>query len=281
MDDIKKGLSRKEFLKTSAMGAVVAGAMVMEGTSIVTAQSKATGTGSIAKWAMVIDLDRCVGCKACAVACKTEFDTRLSVFRSQVIDYVHGEYPNTKRDFLPWLCNHCQNPPCVSACPVAEVSAEFRGVSFKKRATYKRPDGVVLVDQNRCIGCGECIRNCPYQVRSFDPGKRAGGDAQEHPADKCTFCEHRVAAGIVPSCVNTCQGRARIFGDINDSNSEVSRLLQRNSNKAVLLPNRKTGSKVYYIGRTKGRVNEAWSRGIDLRKEANSQYQARVYSGGK
>ncbi|NIO07728.1 MAG: 4Fe-4S dicluster domain-containing protein, partial [Deltaproteobacteria bacterium] len=80
---------------------------------------------------------------------------------------------------------------------------------FKKRATYKRPDGAVLVDQDRCIGCGECLRYCPYKVRFFDPVKKAGGDPGEQAASKCDFCVHRLEAGVVPSCVNTCPGRAR------------------------------------------------------------------------
>lgn len=273
MSKEKKGLTRKEFLKAAAVGAVA-----MSGADILTARENVEAAKG-ERWAMVIDLDRCIGCKACAIACKTEFDTRLGVFRSQVIYNEHGEYPKTQRDILPWLCNHCDNPPCVKVCPVDPVDAEFKGVKFKKRATYKRPDGVVLVDQDKCIGCGLCIMNCPYNVRSFDPGKKAGGNPSLNPADKCTFCEHRVEAGVVPSCVNTCQARARIVGNLNDPKSEVSKLLKKNKAQ-VLLPEMKTKPQVYYIGKKAKGVNAALKKGEDIRKEANSGYQRKVYLEG-
>jgi tetrathionate reductase subunit B len=277
MSEEKKGLTRKDFLKLSAVGAAaVAGAGVMTVAENVEA-AKAKGD----RWAMVIDLDRCIGCKACAIACKTEFDTRLGVFRSQVVYNEHGEYPKTQRDILPWLCNHCDNPPCVKVCPVKPMDAEFKGVKFKKRATYKRPDGIVLVDQDRCIGCGQCIRNCPYDVRSFDPGKKAGGNTSANPADKCTLCEHRLEAGVVPSCVNTCQARARVVGNLNDPNSEASKLLKAHKkDTAVLMPDKKTNPQVFYIGKKAKGINVAFTKGEDIRKEANSEYQLKVWKEG-
>jgi len=276
MSEEKKGLTRKDFLKLSAVGAAaVAGAGVM------TMAENVEAAKAKERWAMVIDLDRCTGCKACAIACKTEFDTRLGVFRSQVIYREHGAYPKAERDILPWLCNHCDNPPCVKVCPVKPVSAECKGVKCKKRATYKRPDGVVLVDQDRCIGCGQCIRNCPYQVRSFDPGKKAGGNPSANPADKCTLCEHRLEAGVVPSCVNTCPARARIVGNLNDPNSEVSKLLKAHKKDvAVLLPEKKTRPQVYYIGKKAKAASAAYKSGDDIRKEANSKYQLVVWKEG-
>jgi len=266
-------IKRRDFLK----GAVVTGAAVATAGVLSAADNAEAAKGR--RLAMVIDLDRCIGCKACAIACKTEFDTRLGVFRSQVIYNEHEEYPKTQRDILPWLCNHCDNPPCVPVCPVDPIDAEFEGVKFKKRATYKRPDGAVLIDQDRCISCGQCIRNCPYAVRSFDPGKKAGGNPDANPADKCTFCEHRIEAGVVPSCVNTCQARARIFGDMNDPNSEVSQLLKKNKAE-VLLPDRKTNPHVFYIGKKAKGINAALSKGEDIRKEANSGYQLKVWNEG-
>ena len=258
-------IDRRDLFKKAGKTALVATAAGLLPSKLSAAKGKE-------KWGMVIDLNRCVGCKACAIACKTEFDVRLGVFKSQVIYNNHGKYPDTKREFLPWLCNHCENAPCVKACPVKEIPAEFKGTKFKKKATYKRPDGIVLVDQDRCIGCGECIRACPYNVRFFDPVKKAGGDKDEHPADKCTFCEHRVGAGIVPACVNTCQGRARIFGDLNNPDSEISKLIKKN--KAYkLLPEKKTGPQVSYIGKSADRVDDSLKNGDDIRKEANSIYQ--------
>jgi tetrathionate reductase subunit B len=233
----------------------------------------------MAKLAFVIDLDRCIGCKGCHVACKSEFDVRLGAFKSSVIDYDHGKYPDAKRDFLPWLCNHCDNPPCVKVCPVDPIDAEFKGVKFKKRATYKRPDGAVLVDQDRCVACGQCITNCPYGVRFFDPGKKAGGNPDGNPADKCTFCVHRLDDGVVPSCVNTCTGRARHIGDLNDPNSNVSKLLKKNK-AYTLLTDKGTKPQVFYIGKNAKRINDALKKGVDLRKEANTGYQLKVWKEG-
>ncbi len=269
----KKGLTRKEFLKVSAAGAA---AVVVS--TVIPGATTAAGA-STPRWVIVIDLDRCIGCKGCAVACKSEFDTRLGVFRSQVIYRDHGKFPSAMRDFLPWLCNHCEKPTCVKVCPVAPIDARFNGVKFRKRATYSRPDGVVLVDQDRCIGCGLCIRHCPYQVRSFDPGRRAGGNPTKNPADKCTFCEHRVEKGVVPSCVNTCQGRARIFGDINDPESEVSGLLKKHKTK-VLLPGQNTEPRVYYIGKKAETIDEALQKGLDIRAEADSIHQKKEWEKG-
>ncbi len=274
MSEEKKGLTRKDFLKVTAVGAAVA-ATATAGIL----PSKAEAAKGKTRWAMVIDLDKCTGCKGCHVACKSEFDVRLGVFRSAVIDYEHGKYPDVKRNFLPWLCNHCDKPSCVEGCPVEPIGATFMGVRFKKKATYKRPDGIVLIDQKRCIGCGECIRNCPYQVRFFDPLKKAGGDTSERPASKCTLCEHRLEKGMVPSCVNTCTGRARIVGDLNDSKSEVSKLLKKHREK-VLLPEKGTKPQVFYIGKNAKNINEAFRKGMDIRKEADSDYQLKVWREG-
>ena len=276
MGDKAKEVTRKEFLKLSAggIGAVGVGILAAKST-----EAKGAANKRPARWVMVIDLDRCIGCQACAIACKTEFYTRLGVFRSQVNTREYGQYPAAKRDFLPWMCNHCGNPPCVKVCPVDPIEAEFKGMKFEKRATYKRPDGVVLVDQDRCIGCGMCIMNCPYRVRSFDPGKKAGGNPDLNPADKCTLCEHRLEAGVVPSCVNTCQARARIVGNMDDPASEVAKLL-KGRKAQVLLPAKGTKPQVFYLGRSNVGINDSLDKGDDLRTEANSEYQLQIWQDG-
>ncbi len=170
-------------------------------------------------WAMVMDLRKCIGCQACVIACKSENNVPLTVFRTvvQVMETGHmvsdkdgivvtdeGNFtPDTKRFNLPRMCNHCDHPSCVEVCPV--------------KATFKRQDGIVLIDYNVCIGCGTCLQACPYDMRFFNP--------VQHTADKCTFCVHRIDRGLMPACVTSCVGRARKFGDLNDPKSEVSRLI--------------------------------------------------------
>ncbi len=183
------------------------------------------------RFAMVIDLRKCIGCHACAVACKSEFGVPLGAWRSAVKEAESGKFPATKRSFLPWLCNHCANPPCVKACPT------------DPKATIAREDGAVIVKDELCIGCEKCVEACPYGARYMHP--------KTEIVEKCTFCVHRVDQGVVPSCVNTCQGEARIFGDLNDPDSAVAKLLDEEDVDA-LLPELRTGPQVYYIGASAG-----------------------------
>ena len=178
------------------------------------------------QYGMVIDSRRCIGCHSCTVACKSEFDVPLGVNRSWVEYVEKGTYPYVSRSFLPRLCNHCSEPPCVPVCPT--------------NATYKRPqDGFVVVDQGLCIGCKYCIQACPYDARFLNPVTGW--------ADKCDFCIHRVSQGLDPSCVNTCVGGARIFGDLADQESEISTLVAKNQ-VSVLRREMGTFPNVYYIG---------------------------------
>ncbi len=178
------------------------------------------------KYGMVIDLRRCVGCNACTVACKQEHGTPPGIHWSKVRLYEAGSYPKARLRFLPMLCMHCQEAPCLEACPTG--------------ATHRRPDGPVLVDATRCIGCRYCIMACPYEARIYvasEPGEYFAGQgltpiealaARQHAVgvvEKCTLCADRLDQGKEPVCVATCPAEARVFGDLDDPHSEVARLL--------------------------------------------------------
>lgn len=185
------------------------------------------------RYAMVIDLRRCIGCMACVVADKTEYEVPLGVWRTWVKVSEKGEYPDVRKHFLPRLCNHCDYPICVRNCPV--------------QATYKHPDGFVLQRYNRCIGCRTCVVACPYNARHLLPAKRTDMNLPHSVVDKCTFCVHRVKRGIAPACVQTCVGGARVFGDLNDPESEVAKLVAT-ERVTVLKPQLGTNPCVFYIG---------------------------------
>lgn len=180
---------------------------------------------STKRYGMVIDLRKCIGCSACTVSCKSENEVPLGVNRTWVRDVEVGTFPNVTRHFLPLLCNQCENPVCVRNCPVG--------------ATYKREDGITVINSDECIGCRYCIASCPYGVRFISP--------VTNTAEKCDFCVHRVEKGLVPSCVNTCVGNARTFGDLNDPTSEVSKLISRTPTQ-LLKPEAGTEPRVFYIG---------------------------------
>jgi len=178
------------------------------------------------RYGMVIDLRKCVGCNACTVACKQENATPPGIFWSRVRQYEVGSYPKGRLRFLVMLCMHCQEAPCLESCPTG--------------ATYRRETGPVLIEERKCIGCQYCIMACPYEARTYHDGE--GGEyftgrsltrveaagAERHSrgtVEKCTFCAHRLDQGKEPACVATCPAGARIFGDLDDPNSEVSKLI--------------------------------------------------------
>ena len=223
--------SRRTFLSAliaglaTAVSAIMGPAFLKSRSAMANANQEAND-GNRKLYGMVIDTRRCIGCHACTVACKSEFDVPLGENRSWVEYVEKGEYPYVSRSFLPRLCNHCSEPPCVPVCPT--------------NATYKREqDGMVVVDQGLCIGCKYCIQACPYDARFLNP--ITGW------VDKCDFCIHRVQKGMDPSCVNTCIGGARIFGDLADKESDVSRLVAKNQ-VTVLRREMGTFPNVYYIG---------------------------------
>jgi len=215
-------VSRREFLKHAGVAGAAIGAVALPAVAARAATYKA---GEGPRYAMVIDLRRCFGCHACSVACKAEQDVPLGFFKSWVMISERGTYPLVRRQFLPVLCNHCDNPPCVKACPT--------------RATKQRKDGIVTQELQSCIGCKYCLQACPYSIKYVDP--------RTETAQKCDFCMHRVQQGLLPACVNTCNARARIFGDINDPDSAVSRLIARNPVQ-TLRPEFGTEPRVFYIG---------------------------------
>ncbi|HWT80088.1 MAG TPA: 4Fe-4S dicluster domain-containing protein, partial [Candidatus Methylomirabilis sp.] len=177
------------------------------------------------KYVMVIDLRRCVGCNACTVACKQENATPPGVFWTRVRQYEVGSYPQGRMRFLPMGCMHCQEAPCLESCPTG--------------ATSRRPDGPVLIDAVKCIGCQYCIMACPYEARTFNDGKpreyfagqgltrveETAARQTQGTVEKCTFCAHRLDEGKEPACVATCPAEARVIGDLDDKESKVARLV--------------------------------------------------------
>lgn len=213
--------SRRSFLR--ALPAITVGAAIapLPGKAAMAATKGEGGQ----RWAMVVDVQKCIGCQACTVSCIMENAAPENSFRTVVSTYEVKEDKRCGTYMLPRLCNHCANPPCIPVCPVG--------------ATFQRKDGVVVVDGDRCVGCAYCVQACPYDARfiNHETGK----------ADKCTFCAHRVDEGLLPACVETCVGGARIFGDLNDPESLVHHLLTENKVK-VLKPEQGTQPHVFYLG---------------------------------
>jgi Fe-S-cluster-containing dehydrogenase component len=177
------------------------------------------------RYGFVIEVDRCIDCKACMVACEVENQVPLGHHRNWVRAVaLEGAFPNLSQDYVPGNCMHCENPPCVQVCPTG--------------ASYQRADGLVLINQDKCIGCRFCISACPYGARYYDAARGV--------VDKCSACVHRLDVGQPPACVETCVGGARHFGDLNDPASDVAKLVATGRARPFH-PETGTGPKVYYI----------------------------------
>ena len=237
------GKSRREMLKLLAAGS---GLLVFPIGSLLANDREEAADGEQGPyWAYAVDTTRCIGCCACMRGCRDENDVPEGVYRTWVeryrvgmdgevhvdaatsIDHVFepitGDVANAF--FVPKLCNHCEKSVCNQVCPVG--------------AAFNTPDGVVLVDQKHCIGCGYCVQACPYGSRFIHP--------KTHKASKCTFCYHRLAKGLAPACVHSCPREARLYGDLNDPKSKLSVLL-RQRNYRLLKPELGTHPKCYYLG---------------------------------
>jgi tetrathionate reductase subunit B len=243
----RSALSRRDFFRA---GAIIAGGVAVS-SSVATVNGllfASEPSGGKGKWYGIgIDINKCIGCGKCAHACKLENQVPDDpfYFRSWVEQYtiktdgtILVESPNGGIDgfsqsvpeeeifksfFVPKMCNHCYKSPCTQVCPVG--------------ATFDTPEGIVLIDENYCIGCRYCVQACPYGCRYVHPEKKT--------VDKCTLCIHRLKKGLQPACFEICPTEARIFGDLNDPESSLNSFL-KNHTCMVIKPHLNTGSKLFY-----------------------------------
>jgi Fe-S-cluster-containing dehydrogenase component len=177
------------------------------------------------RYGFAIDQRTCIGCHACTVACKTEHEVPVGQFRTWVKYVDQGAFPNNTRDFGVMRCNHCTDAPCVKICPT--------------KALYKRNDGIVDFDKDRCIGCKSCMQGCPYDAIYIDE--------DTHTAAKCNFCAHRIDENLEPACVVVCPTHSIWVGDLDDPASGISQLVNSNP-VTVRSPEQNTGPNVFYLG---------------------------------
>ena len=240
-------MDRRQFLKASGILAVAGSGIGGHLLSADPRDDRGTGvSASKRRWAMGIDLTKCLTeCDACMTACRRE--NNVAFFGDERIDvhwirkaFVKNEQaPNAPETPVLLLCNHCDRPPCAAVCPV--------------QATYKREDGIVIVDPHRCMGCRYCMVACPYDARFFNYKENPSRTNKKLPkrshgvAESCNFCAHRIDVKKAPACVEACPTKAMIFGDLNDPDSEVSRFAAALSVQRIR-EDLGTEPKVYYLG---------------------------------
>jgi len=254
-------ISRKRFLQLTGGGALAVAAAKSGGTFAGAVQESAVASQaalSASRWAMVVDVSKCLeaeGCTKCVEACnqahnvpdfsdhahqiqwiwKAPFESAFSSQENEYLEETLAKAP------VPLLCNHCDSPPCVRVCPT--------------QATWKREDGIVMMDWHRCIGCRYCMAACPYGSRSFNWTDPRSEIAQLNPdfptrtkgvVEKCDFCQERLAHGEIPACVEVCPEKAMVFGDLLDSSSEV-RMLLRSRYSIRRKPELGTKPEIFYL----------------------------------
>ena len=218
-------------------------------------------TGQVARWKMALDVERCIGCHACSVACKVENKVPLGRFRTKVYYYDQGKFPKVTRNFLPTLCMQCEDTPCLKSCD--------------NQAIERGADGIVRVLADKCTHLGKCEVACPYGAIGCD---------DNDVADKCDFCSHRLDANMEPACVETCPADVFYFGDANDPASPYSQFMVKNKGlTSVLKPEEKTVPSVDYKGHNKameakipkGKVHDPYSYEIETWTSLDSRFPKR------
>lgn len=192
--------------------------------------------------AMLIDLRRCNGCKACVTSCGVENGNRPDEHRTQVFQAVAEQDGKQYAINLPLLCNNCEEPSCVKVCPT--------GATFKREQ-----DGIIVVDATSCINCRFCAMTCPYDGSRFT-------NSDTGTIDKCNFCIQRTSQQLLPACVESCPGAARIFGDLSDPDSVISQLLAKH-NALVIQSEKNTRPNVFYMGLTQEEASQSYSLNTD------------------
>ncbi len=251
-------ITRKDFLRLSGLSLLAAGCKQAVQPTNQPAAAAGIAPAQTTRWGMVIDLSKCRernGCSACIHACNATHNIPQIANRAHEVKWLWTEpyatvFPSAQSDYapqnvidtvVPLLCNHCTDPPCTRVCPT--------------QATWKRDDGIVMMDWHRCIGCRYCIAACPYGSRSFNFEDPRPGIANINPdfptrtkgvVEKCNFCEERLAHGLKPACVDACPQRAFTFGNLADPNSEPRQLLREHF-AVQREPELGTGPSIFYL----------------------------------